>query len=299
MKFVITGGAGFIGSNLVNKLVLEGNEVHIIDNFSSGLKDNCNKNAVYHEIDISDSNNINKIQSILLGADTVFHLAAKARVQLSINEPLTYEKNNTFGTLNILKASVDSKVRRVVYSSSSSVYGNTKKLPSKESDKISPISPYALQKYYGELLCKLFSELYNLETICLRYFNVYGENQILGGAYSTVIGIFIDQFNKGLPLTINGDGSQRRDFTYVGDVVNANILSSKSKKAGYGEVINIGNGQSTSIIDLANMIGKDFIFKKKLNEPFENLADNSKAKNILNWEPTMKLEKWLKLFLKT
>ena len=145
-------------------------------------------------------------------------------------------------------------------------------LPSKESNPINPISPYANQKYYGELCCKMFSEVYGIETVSLRYFNVYGERQNLGGAYATVVGIFINQILKGKPLTINGDGSQRRDFTYVKDVVNANILASSSSKVGSGEVINIGSGKNISINELADMFGTEKKYMKPVNEPFANLA---------------------------
>jgi UDP-glucose 4-epimerase len=184
-------------------------------------------------------------------------------------------------------------VRRLVYSASSSAYGPTDTLPSKESDPVNPISPYANQKYYGELCCKMFSEVYGLETVSLRYFNVYGERQNLGGAYATVVGIFINQILEGKPLTINGDGSQRRDFTYVKDVINANILASKSLKVGRGEVINIGSGKNISINDLADMFGQEKKYMKPVNEPFANLADISKAKELLNWEPQKDLNSWI------
>ena len=185
-----------------------------------------------------------------------------------------------------------------MYSASSSAYGSTKKLPSKELDKPNPISPYANQKYYGELCCKMFSKVYNIETVSLRYFNVYGERQNLGGAYATVVGIFLSQFINNNPLTINGDGDQRRDFTYVGDVVSANILAAKSKNVGKGEVINIGNGKNISINELAKNIGGEVIYNKPLNEPFANLADIKKAKKLLDWEPTTDLISWIKNYKK-
>ena len=298
MKYVITGGAGFIGSNLVDELVSQSHEVHVIDNFISGKKENCNKDAKYHEIDIADEANLSIIENVLDKCDTVFHCAALARVQPSILNPIKYELNNTIGIMNMLKCSVDMDVRRFVYSASSSAYGSTKKLPSKESDKPNPISPYANQKYYGELCCKMFSKVYNIETVSLRYFNVYGERQNLGGAYATVVGIFLDQSINKKPLTINGDGDQRRDFTYVGDVVSANILAAKSKNVGKGEVINIGNGENLSINELAKNIGGEFIYNKALNEPFANLADIKKAKKLLDLEPTTDLISWIKNYKK-
>ena len=298
MKYVITGGAGFIGSNLVDELVSQSHEVHVIDNFISGKKENCNKDAKYHEIDIADEANLSIIKNVLDKCDTVFHCAALARVQPSILNPIKYELNNTIGIMNMLKCSVDMDVRRFVYSASSSAYGSTKKLPSKESDKPNPISPYANQKYYGELCCKMFSKVYNIETVSLRYFNVYGERQNLGGAYATVVGIFLNQSINKKPLTINGDGDQRRDFTYVGDVVSANILAAKSKNVGKGEVINIGNGENLSINELAKNIGGEVIYNKALNEPFANLADIKKAKKLLDWEPTTDLISWIKNYKK-
>ena len=296
MKYVVTGGAGFIGSNLVNELLSDGHEVHIIDDLSTGQKRNINPLATFHKIDISRiSNNLN-LNEIFKGVDTVFHCAARARVQASIQDPVNYEKNNNLSLINVLKKCVDVNVRRFVYSASSSVYGPTNKLPSKEDDVINPISPYAVQKYYGEVACKMFSEVYNIETVSLRYFNVYGENQNLDGAYATVIGIFLNQFNNKQPLTINGNGKQRRDFTYVGDVVKANILASNSSKVGKGEVINIGSGVNISINDVANMIGNVFEYKEALKEPFANLASIEKAKKLLDWEPQVDLNSWIKKY---
>ena len=290
---LVTGGAGFIGSNLVDQLILEGKEVHVIDNFISGKKENCNDKAIYHNLDISVVEHIDTFKKIFEGVDTIFHCAALARVQPSILNPLKYEVNNTLGIMNILKAAADVKVRRLVYSASSSAYGPTNNLPSKESNPINPISPYANQKYYGELCCRMFSEVYGLETVSLRYFNVYGERQNLGGAYATVVGIFINQILEGKPLTINGDGSQRRDFTYVKDVVSANILASNSLKVGSGEVINIGSGKNISINELADMFGTEKKYMKPVNEPFANLADIRKAKELLNWEPLKDLDSWI------
>ena len=293
MKYVVTGGAGFIGSNLVDELIKNGHDVHIMDNFSSGKKENCNSKATVHCLDISKSKNLKKISEVLNECDAVFHCAASARVQPSIADPINYEKNNTIGLINILKTAVDLNVRRFIYSASSSAYGSTDQLPSHESDLTNPISPYASQKYYGEITCRMFSEVYNIETVSLRYFNVFGERQNLGGAYATVIGIFLDQLSKNIPLTVNGDGKQRRDFTYVGDVVNANILACNSLNVGKGEVINIGSGQNISIYTVAKMLSNSIEFKKALKEPFANLASIEKAKKLLDWEPQTSLESWI------
>ena len=298
MKYVITGGAGFIGSNLVERLVKEGNEVHVIDNFSFGKPENCNKKAHYYNIDLSQKSNFNQVKEVCKNADSVFHLACIARVQPSIKNPVEYEMNNTISTVNILKASVESNVRRFIYSSSSSVYGNQTNLPLKEDFKTNPLSPYGAQKLYGEILCKTFSKVYGLETVSLRYFNVYGEKQNIDGAYALVIGIFLNQRSNEKSLTIRGDGSQRRDFTYVGDVVRANILASRSEHVGSGEIINIGNGKNKSINEIASYVGGKIKYIEPVLEPFETLADNLKAKKLLNWEPKQDVKSWIKDYIK-
>ena len=298
MKYVITGGAGFIGSNLVERLVKEGSKVHVIDNFSFGKLENCNKKAHYYNIDLSQKSNFNQVKEVCKNADSVFHLACIARVQPSIKNPVEYEMNNTISTVNILKASVESNVRRFIYSSSSSVYGNQTNLPLKEDFKTNPLSPYGAQKLYGEILCKTFSKVYGLETVSLRYFNVYGEKQNIDGAYALVIGIFLNQRSNEKSLTIRGDGSQRRDFTYVGDVVRANILASKSEHVGSGEIINIGNGKNKSINEIASYVGGKIKYIDPVLEPFETLADNLKAKKLLNWEPKQDVKSWIKDYIK-
>jgi len=298
MKYVVVGGAGFIGSNIVDKLVEQNHEVVVIDNLSTGKRENINPKVKLEYIDISDPKQDKNMTEVMKGADSVFLLAAKARVQPSIEEPVEYEVNNTIGTLNVLKCASDAGVRRVVYSASSSAYGNTDKLPSVESDPVNPLSPYGAQKYYGEVMCKMFSEVYGLETVSLRYFNIYGERQNVGGAYAMVIGIFVDQLLKGEPMTIRGDGEQRRDFTYVGDVVNANILASQSEKVGNGEVINIGNGDNRSINEIADMIGDNKVNVDPVIEPPETLADNSKARELLGWEPKGNINTWIPKYKK-
>jgi len=298
MKYVVVGGAGFIGSNIVDKLVEQNHEVVVIDNLSTGKRENINPKVKLEYIDISDPKQDKNMTEVMKGADSVFLLAAKARVQPSIEEPVEYEVNNTIGTLNVLKCASDAGVRRVVYSASSSAYGNTEKLPSVESDPVNPLSPYGAQKYYGEVMCKMFSQVYDIETVSLRYFNIYGERQNVGGAYAMVIGIFVDQLLNGKPMTIRGDGEQRRDFTYVGDVVNANILASQSEKVGNGEVINIGNGDNRSINEIADMIGDNKVNVEPVIEPPETLADNSKARELLGWEPKGNINTWIPKYKK-
>jgi len=291
-KAIVTGGAGFIGSNLTDKLIEQGVEVIIIDDLSTGKKENINPKAIFHNIDIS------KLESqhykIFEGVDVVFHTAAKARVQPSIEDPVSFNEVNVKGTLNILFASYKAGVKRVVYSASSSAYGNATTFPTPETHSTNPLSPYGLQKYIGEQYCKVFSEVYGLDTVSLRYFNVYGEKMLLEGAYCLVLGIFAKQILEGKPMTINNDGEQRRDFTYVGDVVNANILAATKIEQFNGDVFNIGNGHNYSVNEVADMFGGERVQGKKVLEPHQTLADNLKAKQILNWDPYGDLPTWIK-----
>jgi UDP-glucose 4-epimerase len=297
-KVAVIGGAGFIGSNIVNTLVSRGIDVSVIDNLSTGLEENINSKAIFHKLDISTAH-----QKELIGAITdcevVFHTAALARVQPSIENPVEFDKVNTNGTVNLLKACVESGVKRVVYSASSSCYGNAEIFPTPESHPTNPLSPYGLQKYIGEQYCKMFSQVYGIDTVSLRYFNVYGENMTMEGAYKLAISIFANQHKQGLPLTITNDGNQRRDFTYVGDVVDANILAATNTSDLKGESFNIGNGDNYSINEVADIFGGKKDYFKKVLEPFETLADNSKAKRVLGWNPKGDLKKWLTNYIKT
>lgn len=299
MKCIVTGGAGFIGSNIVDRLIEDNHQVIIFDDLSTGKIENINPKATFHKVDISESYlaRTGWYQTVMREVDVVFHTAANARVQPSIEDPVSFNNVNVTGTLNMLKSAVDAKVSRFVYSSSSSVYGNVEQLPTPESHKLNPLSPYALQKLIGEQYCKLFSDLYNLETVCLRYFNVYGERQLLDGAYCLVMGKFARQRLNGEPMTIRGDGEQRRDFTYVGDVVEANILAGFNSKIPIfqckGEVFNIGNGDNRSVNQIADMLGDNKITVEPVIEPRETLADNNKALRVLGWKPTSKIENWI------
>ena len=295
MRALVTGGAGFIGSNLVDELIRRGDEVVIIDNLSTGKKEYINPQAEFHQVDIRD---LEKIKPLFKGVDYVFHLAAFPRVQPSIEDPITANDINLNGTLNVLAAAREAKVKKVVYSASSSVYGDQKTMPLREDMPAHPLSPYGLQKYVGELYCRLFSEIYGLPTVSLRYFNVYGPRQALEGAYCLVMGIFVRQRLAGKPMTITNDGEQRRDFTFVGDVVRANILAAESEKVGQGEVINIGRGRNYSVNELARMIGGPTVFIGPRIEPRETLADNTLAKKLLGWEPTVDLPDWLEEYKK-
>ena len=295
MRCVVTGGAGFIGSNLVDELVKDGHEVIIFDNYSTGKKENINPKAKFFLVDVSQSIYFQNdtMKDVMTGVDVVFHTAAMARVQPSIDNPIDFNNVNVNGTLNMLKACVDYGVNRFVYSSSSSVYGNVEQLPIKENCETNPMSPYALQKLIGEQYCKLFSELYDLETVSLRYFNVYGDGMSMDGAYKLVIPIFTDQMLRGAPMTIRGDGNQRRDFTYVGDVVDANIRAGFYEHPMWGEVFNVGNGDNRSVNEIADLIGGEKINVEPVIEPRETLADNTQIMECFDWQPTMKLEDWL------
>jgi len=240
-KVLVTGGAGFIGSHLVDALIERGFDVIVIDNLSTGKKENLNPKAKFYKADIRD---LEKIKPLFKKVSYVFHLAAQPRIQPSIINPAESHSNNVVGTLNVLIAARDAKVKKFIYSASSSAYGDQEKLPLREDMSPRPKSPYSLFKLIGEQYCKLFTEIYDLPTVCLRYFNVYGPRQSCEGAYATVIGIFLRQAKAGEPLTIVGDGNQTRDFTNVMDVVKANILAMESSRVGQGEVINIGTGKN-------------------------------------------------------
>jgi len=294
-RVVVTGGAGFIGSNLVDELISNQYEVIILDNLSTGKSANINPQAKFiycHLQEISE----NELINLFTGVDIIFHTAALARVQPSIEHPKMFNKANVDSTLNVLLAAHKAGVKRVVYSASSSCYGSTSQFPTPEDSPTNPLSPYGLQKYIGEQYCRVFSQVYGLDTVSLRYFNVYGERQSLEGAYKLVLGIFAKQRLENKPLTITNDGNQRRDFTYVKDVVQANILAAQYKNNLNGESFNIGNGDNCSINEVAEMIGGSVEYIGTRLEPFETLADNTKAKKILGWVPQGNLRDWIKQY---
>lgn len=294
-KCLVTGGAGFIGSNLVDELINQNHEVVVIDNLSTGKKEYVNSKAEFHEADIRK---LEQIKPLFMGVDYVFHLAAFPRVQPSIEDPATANDINLNGTVNVLIAARDAKAKKVIYSASSSAYGDQIKMPLTEDMPAHPLSPYGLQKYVGELYCRLFTEIYGLPTVSLRYFNAYGRRQALEGTYCLVMGIFVRQRLNGEPLTITGNGNNRRDYTSVIDVVRANILAAQSPKVGKGEVMNIGRGSNFSVNELAAMIGGTVKHIEPRIEPKETLADNSLAKELLDWEPTVDLPEWLEGYKK-
>tara|TARA_B100001094_G_scaffold68326_1_gene64609 strand:+ start:375 stop:1277 length:903 start_codon:yes stop_codon:yes gene_type:complete len=298
-RVVVTGGAGFIGSNLVDKLIEQGKTVIVLDDLSTGKEENINPKATFWKVDISDTSKLRTgwLTTIMQGVDTVFHLAAMARVQPSIEEPISYHNVNVTGTHNLLVAARNAGVKKFIFSSSSSVYGNAS-IPTSETHPKNPISPYALHKLIGEQYCKLFSTLYDIDTVSLRYFNVYGNRMNLEGAYRLAIPIFATQIKEGKPCTINNDGNQRRDFTYVDDVIDANIKCALSKKQFKGDIFNIGHGNNVSINELVDMMKGKKSYGNKVIEPFETLADNSKALSDLGWDPKGNLEQWINNYIK-
>lgn len=295
---LVTGGAGFIGSNLVDLLIDEKFNVIIIDNLSSGKIENINRFASFYDLDLANYKNFEKIKNLVKKCSYVFHLAANPKVQPSIDYPLQFNKNNVDSTLMLLSICKDLKnVKKFIYSGSSSVYGNSIFSPTEENSEINPLSPYALQKLIGEQYCKIFSYCYNLKTVNLRYFNVFGERQSFDGAYSSVIGIFLHQKNKGKPLTITGDGNQRRDFVYVKDVARANLLAMMSNKVENAEIINIGYGKNYSINEIADIIGGEKIYIQKRIEPNISLANIERAKILLGWEPKVSIQDWVQTLI--
>jgi len=296
MKTLVTGGAGFIGSHLVDELIKQGYEVIVIDNLSNGKKENLNPKAKFYKKDVRD---LKSIAPHFKGVDFVFHLAALPRVQFSIEHPIEANDNNINGTLNVLEAAKLAKVKRVIYSSSSSIYGDQPKYPYKENMPPNLMSPYALHKYVGELYCKMYSFLHELETVCLRYFNAYGPRASTEGAYALVTAVFLKQKKNGEPLTVTGNGKQSRDFTHVFDIVRANILAARSKKIGKAEVINIGGGNDQQIIKVARLFDGPIKFILARIEPKKTLADIRLAKKLLNWEPKVKFDDGIRELLKT
>jgi len=294
-KSLVTGGAGFIGSNLVDKLVDLGHEVIVIDNESAESNEQFywNDGAKNYTYDIRDYENTRPLYD---GVDYVFHLAAESRIQPAIENPINAISLNSVGTCTVLQCSREAGVKRVIYSSTSSGYGMNQS-PNVETQPDDCLNPYSVSKVNGEKLCKMYTSLYGLPTITFRYFNVYGERQPIRGQYAPVIGIFLRQRAAGEPLTIVSDGHQRRDFTHVGDVVNANILAATKEvdNEAFGEVYNVGNGVNYSINQIAKMIGHPSIhIAPRPGEARTSLANNQKLRRTFGWEPTMNVETWIK-----
>jgi len=293
MKSVVTGGAGFIGSHLVEKLDDLGHDVVVLDDFSTGEPENLPKKHMDKAriVDIIDCDLISECE----GADYIFHMAARPNVQGSIDHP-EVSAYDSLATLKILNAARKLKVKRVIFSSSCSIYGDAEEIPTTEEESKKPKSPYALSKYQGEQYCKLFSELYGLDSVCLRYFNVYGDRMTSTGAYRSVLSVFLEAKQNGKPLNVVNDGEQRRDFVHVSDVVEANIKSMMLDCWSDNISVNIGCGKNYSVNEIADMIGGEKVYGEKRIEPKQTLALIEEAKRILNWEPKIKLEDWLNEF---
>lgn len=294
MKFLVTGGAGFIGSNIVNHLLDDGYSVTVIDNESSDAHEQFywDDRAKNHKLDICD---YESIKELFVGIDYVFHLAAEARIQPAILNPLLAVRTNSLGTATVLQCAREAGVKRVVYSSTSSAYGfNT--TPNNEEQHDDCLNPYSVSKVSGEKLCSMYTKLFGLETIILRYFNVYGNREPMRGQYAPVIGIFKRQRDAGEPLTVVGDGEQRRDFTNVSDVVQANILAATADIPArfFGTIFNIGTGKNYSVNEIVDMYNHPSInIPPRLGEARETLANNFKAVNILGWQPKVALKDYL------
>lgn len=292
-KVVVTGGAGFIGSHLVDELLKLEYEVHVIDDLSTGKIENIDNRATLYNIDISKAPQT-RLDSIVKGAEYVFHLAAKTAVQESLTNPELYEQINCLGLLKILNSAQSANVKRFIFSSSSSIYGDSNRIPTSEDlSTPDPFSPYALTKLVGEEYCKLFSKVFNLDTVSLRYFNVYGDRMNNEGGYKLLFPIFKELKQKGLSLTINNDGEQRRDFIHVKDVVRANIIAASKNEKIRGNVFNIGTGKNYSVNEIASMFGGERTYVEGVIEPKETLADTSKSDLELDFRSKYSLEDWL------
>ncbi|MBP6912870.1 MAG: NAD-dependent epimerase/dehydratase family protein [Candidatus Pacebacteria bacterium] len=286
-KVIVTGGAGFIGSHIVDALVDMGYDVHVIDNLSFGKKENVNPAATLHVVDIRE---YEKLLPVFKDVKYVFHQAARPQVQYSIENPIETNENNVTGLLNVLEASRLNNVKRFIFASSAAVYGDQENFPLKEEYSVSQLSPYAVHKYIGEIYLKLYSEIYNLETVSLRYFNVYGSRQSINGSYPLVIPLFLNIVSQGKPMPVTGDGENTRDYVNVKDVARANVRAMLSESVGKGEVVNISFGKQYSVNEIAKLIGGPVEYVPARIEPRASLADITKAKKLLDWEPIVSLE---------
>jgi UDP-glucose 4-epimerase len=296
IKVIVTGGCGFIGSHLVDELVKKNYDVHVIDDLSavSNEKFYFNELATYHKISIVSHE---LLEDIFIDVEYVFHLAAESRIQTAIENPRYAYTVNVIGTLNILELCKKHKIKRLLLSSTSSIYGLTENLPTSENEKTDCLNAYSQSKYFSEQLCHLYKNLFDI--VIFRYFNVFGERSPVKGLYAPVIGIFLDQFSNEQPLTIVGDGEQRRDFIHVSDIVKCNINSIESKTNFNCEVYNVGSGLNHSINQIAWMISENFIYiPNRSGEARNTLSDISKIKEKINFTPTINIVDFLNTQIK-
>jgi len=299
-RYLVTGGAGFIGSHIVKRLVAEGAHVRVVDNLSTGQMrrlDSVRSAIDFIEADLADATTTRKAVG---GIDYVLHQAAVPSVQRSVADPVTTNRANVTGTINLLEACRNAQVRRFVFAASSSAYGDTEVLPKREDMESNPLSPYALQKFVGERYCRLYYELYGLETLSLRYFNVFGPGQDPHSEYSAVVPKFISRLLANQPITIYGDGEQSRDFTYIENVVEANLLALKAPNAA-GTLCNIGCGERITLNRLVSLLEQQLgvsaqvIFAPpKAGDVRHSLADIERAKAILQYRPKITVEEGLR-----
>lgn len=290
---LVTGGAGFIGSHIVEQLIGLGHEVVVVDNeYSDNEKFHWRDDTYNVNIDITDK----ALKNAFTNVDYVFHLAAEARIGPAIENPVNAVNINTIGTCNVLQCARDAGVKKVMYSSTSSGYGLNPS-PNDETQPDDCLNPYSVSKVAGEKICKMYTDLYGLKTVIFRYFNVFGERAPKKGQYAPVIGIFLRQRAAGEKLTIVGDGEQRRDFVYVKDVANANIMAalSNADDEAYGQVYNVGSGKNYSVNDIASFISNDTInIPPRVGEARNSLANIDKIYKTFAWKPETDVEQWIK-----
>ena len=297
-RYLVTGGAGFIGCNIVRRLLAEGHEVRVLDNFSTGRRENLEGLDV--ELIEGDLTSYHMVQRAIKGVDYILHQGALPSVPRSVNDPIASVNVNVIGTVNVLTAAVEEGVKRVVYASSSSIYGDSPELPKHEGMLPAPKSPYAASKLAGEHLCRAFYESYGLETIILRYFNVFGPYQNSHSQYAAVIPKFITAALSGQPVVIFGDGQQSRDFTFVDNVVEANLAAIDAPKEALGKAFNIACGESFSLLELLGIL--EGILGRKIKRLFKepqpgdvkhSRADISRAKKLLGYQPKIRFREGL------
>ena len=301
MRVLVTGGGGFIGSNLVRALLERGDDVRVIDNFSTGNRANLADLAGEVEVVEGELRSYERVHAATRGVEVVFHQGALPSVPRSVQDPLTTGAVNVEGTLNVLLAARDEGVRRVVFASSSSVYGNSDELPRVETQNPDPISPYGVSKLAAERYCVSFSRVYPLETVALRYFNVFGPNQDPSSQYAAVVPRFVTAIADARPVPVYGDGNQKRDFTFVSNIVEANLLAADAGEVS-GTIVNVATGRATSVHELADTIGSILgqpvereLHPARTGDIRDSYADVTRARELLGWEARVGLEDGLRI----